>query len=711
MGALMSSATGAQPQQEYPRLSENLAASQSFEVRKVLHGQVDGLFALPRTRQIVAAAGGYLWKFSAHGELLDTLRQPGALFASGMVFTPHYYVDWVYSGERQRKAYAPAVDGNRLSQAELFAELDRAEQVEFGRNDTAAWAYLLADGKAWMLDITHLRERVDTSCRQHRHSAEKLGWSATCLDGYQGRPRGWSEIEPESFSRLHQASPRVKVVDFDRRRFHLEEGIGGQLVGMTVGKVLKGMGLPGSLPGRYWFGDAHTQLPMGQEVLKFKAFVSKEDGDYRFSNMAWWDPSPTIARAAPWFTVHLRDYMGHAGEEALLPHYEKDIGLYVVRPRGLVSRPADGRPVPVWRPVFDGPSTRSFAVTATVEFAAPAAGAAAQAAAPSFAHLWLRSPEPRKRIEGMDPQVPVEALWPGLQQLPAALTVQWRAPAGQEDTALRIELQAGETQAAFERLRAAKAPLELVLQVPDLLGPTPGMSVLLRSGGAQAPLRQARITRLAGAVGAAGDPAQGAPGHWRTAPSHRAMAEQLQSASRAAQQSASAALPAFLQMAQAMAQDLQQVERLAPDITHAYAELLNHYNGSRDYASSATLVRHYIAQVYPSTGRYSQDTTQVYNVGVIASQTLAFALHTQERDLIDAVLATLIGPGFDPQAQTNGTLMYNLSCYYALASDRPRMLEAVSVARRLGKPSAQFLKDTDFGRYWKDPDFLRALGS
>ena len=142
--ALLSCAAGAKPSpQEYPRLFENLAASPSLEARKVLHGEVEGLFALPRTQQLVAVAGGYLWKFNAQGELQDTLRVPGGIHTSGIVFTPHYYSDWVYSGDRRRKPYAPTVEGNRLSQAELFAELDRAEHVEFGRNDTSAKASLI----------------------------------------------------------------------------------------------------------------------------------------------------------------------------------------------------------------------------------------------------------------------------------------------------------------------------------------------------------------------------------------------------------------------------------------------------------------------------------------------------------------------------------------------------------------------------------------
>jgi len=691
--ALLSCAAGAKPSpQEYPRLSENLAASPNLQVRKVLHGEVEGLFALPRTQQLVAVAGGYLWKFTAQGELQDTLRVPGGIHTSGIVFTPHYYSDWVYSGDRRRKPYAPTVDGNRLSQAELFAELDRAEHVEFGRNDTSAWAYLLSGGKAWILDITRQRDKVDTYCRQRTHSAEKLGWDATCLGGYHPARKGWTEIEPGDFDSTGQDISRVKVVDFDRRRLHLEEGLSGQLLGATVGVALKALGVPGNLPSRYWFGDAHTQLRVGREVLKFKAFIPKEDGQFRFPNMAWWDPSPVLPGANPWFTVHPRSYLHHPGEEALLRHYEKDIGLYVVRPRGAAPGQATGRGPGAWRPVFTGPSTRSYAVSANVEFAAARPG---EAVAPT-AHTWLRSPDERKRHEGMGPQIPVQALWPALQAVPSALTLHWRTSSEEEDTQLRIDLPAGETRAAFERLQGGKGPLELVVQVPDLEGPTLGMSVLLRSGNLQQALPGARMAYV-------DNPA-------RPASARKSSVQALRDANAAAQRSPGA-LPAFLQIAQDLAQDLQRVQGDASDITHAYAQLINHFNGREDFAASSRLVRHYLAQVYPSMGKYQRDDKQVYNVGVIASQTLAFAMRTNERDLAEAVMTTLIGQGFDPAVQTNGTLMYNLACYYALTSDKARMLKAIANARRLGKQPAQFLRDTDFDRYRQDAEFLQAVNA
>lgn len=736
-------------QDAFPRLSDNTAGSATLEVRKVLHGHVDGMFVVPRTRQVVAAAGGYLWKFSAQGVLQDTLRVQGSLFTSGVMFTPEHFVDWVFTGSPQRKAYGAPVDGNAMSHAEVVAALGKAEVVEFGKKEgntpdnTAAWAYVWANGQAHKMDLTRHIDKVDTWCHQRTHSVEALRWHATCFEGLPPARRAWAEVEPESFAGHGDVRPRVDVVKFDRRKYHLEEGLGGQIFGATAGVVLKAMGMPGSLPGRYWFGDAHTRLHVGGEVVQFKAFVPHEDGEYRFMhNMHWWEPAERLPGASPWFSVHPRGYLSHKGEAALFKLYEKDIGLYVVRPRGVGDVPAAQRTTPAWRPVFEGPVTRSAPVTGTVEFAAaqpPAVGgspAVQPAAALPAAHVWLRSPPPGPHVGDEPPPVPVDALWPALHQLPAALTVAWGSPSQEHDyTVLRIGLDNAETQGVMNRLLgtgaepmkladAARArthrgrkeasaadPLELVLHVPDLKAPLDQGQVLLRSGSRQLPLLQARLTYVVQPVERA---ARAAPATTTSppTPSTQPQRQQLQAAAAAATKNARTGLPPFLQQAQAMAQDTPALaSALAPHVTAAYAELVNHYNRAGDFASSAALVRHYLAQVHPHIGSHSaRDNSVAYNQGVIASQTLAFAIHApQHRDLADAVMATLIGPTFDPQLQTNGTLLYNLACYYAVGGDKPRLLQSAMAARRLGKPASQFMADKDFERYWQDPEFLQAL--
>lgn len=712
MLSLLSHVIGAKPPGDYPHLHENRAASARLELRKVLHGQVDGLFVVPGTQQVVVAAGRYLWKFSPQGELLDTLREPASMFTSGIAFTPEHFIDWVFTGQAQPQAYGPAVDGNALSRAEVLAALQRAEVVEFGKAENAAWAYLWAAGRAWRMDLTRHREAVDTWCRQRTHSAEALRWHATCFEGLDKAPRAWREVAPDTFGMSDgsdKRKPRVEVTGFDRRKYHLEEGVGGQLFGATIGVALKKMGIPGSLPGRYWFGDAHTRLHVGDEVLQFKAFVPHEQGDYKFwHNMRWWQPAQQMPGAGPWLSVHMRGYMNHNGEEGLLKYYEKDIGLYVVRTRGQgVPAASQGSAVPAWRPVFAGPATGRVAVSGTVEFATVAP-----------VHVWLRSPEARKRMPDMPPVVPVDALWPELRHLPRALTVQWLAPGADDRDAtavLRIELDPAEMKSAFEGLPAAKAPLELVVQLPTLHSPAQEVQLLLRGGTAQAvptPLRQARAAYTVAPpvpppprpVRAAAEPS--------VPPAHLPLLENLQAQAEKAQRDPTTQLQPLLAQAATLAQHPQHAQALAPGVTAVVADLLNRFNVGGKLSASAALVRHYLAEVHPHTSRWPGDSSLAYNQGVIASQTLAFAIHSApDRDLVDGVMQTLIGPHFDPTRQTNGTLMYNLACYYAVQGDTARMLQSVTVARRLGKPARQFLADKDFAAYWKDEAFLQVLAA
>jgi len=698
MLSFLPSLFAAGPKPDYPRLSDNTAGASRQELRKLLHGQVDGMFVMPASRQMLAAAGGYLWRFSAQGELLESLYEPQDMFASGIAFGPNYFIDWVHTGDRQRKAYGPTVDGNALSQTELFAALDRASVVEFARRDKTVWAFLWANGKAWKMDITRHGDKVDTSCGGNTYSRQALSWDVTCFEGYKARPRPITELEPESFARDTQVSPRVEVDDFDRRVYHLEGGISEQLLDATLGTVLRGMGYPGGGPERLWFGDAHARLNVGGEVIRFTAFVPRRHGDYSFyTNMKWWEPSVIVPGMSPWFTVHMRGYMDRPGEEALLHHYVKDIGLFVVRPRGTGALPAARREVTAWRPVFDGPSTRHVAVSGSVEMASG-----------GTVHRWLRSPEARKRIEGMPPTVVVEALWPDLQQLPRALTVEWESPWNEDShSVLRIALQAAETQRAFQQLRNAKETIELVLRVPDLEADPARMGVSLRAGSTSIALHGAQLAYVQ-------RPATTKAEQRAARIAENVAATSWQQAFHAAHQAAreqpDRALADFLQQSAALAQDPLRAEASAPTVTAAYAELLVHYNVTRNFAFSSTLMRHYLAAVHPHIGNIVRDPGQPYNVSVLASQTLAFGLHSPaDRDLVESVMQTLIGPDFDPRIQTNATLMYNLACYYAVVGDKPRLLQSVEAARRLGKPANQFMEDTDFSRYWQDEAFRGAL--
>lgn len=687
MPSLLSPLFAAKVDPAYPRLSDNTAASARLEVRKQLHGHVDGLFVVPESGQVVVAAGRWLWKFSADGRLLDAREAPYRMHVSGIGFAPDGYVDWVFTGDAEAKAYAPEVEGDGLSPEALAAALDAAEVVAFGRDDAHAWAWLWADGRAWKLKIDRYREQVDTWCGQRSHSAEALGWHSTCLEGYEPKAPALVEIEPESFAREYgDRPPRVQVTGFDRRTYHLEEGVTGQVLHATVGKVLQGMGVPGGGPDRYWFGDAHVRLDVGGETVQFKAFVPRANGRYEFLHtMRWWEPSRVLPGASPWFSVHTRGYLEHPGERELLEYYAADVGLYAVRPRGAGEAPPPPRPVPAWQPRFEGEQTRYEPVTARVALADG-----------RQLERWLRPPPPLPSAE-LVPKITVEPVQAGLQAAPLWMLVTWGDAHDPEERAdLRVELDDPAVQQALAA--PASGPRELVLRVPDLYAPTSRMQVLLREDGREQALPGARLVVLR-------KPAfrtyrQGTPSRH----------EQLKANIAAAAKGDGAALDDFLRQAATLAGEPEAAEIFAAILTAAYAELVNASNVGGRLADSSRLVRHYLAHVHPHTSVHGKDPSVGYNIGVIASQALAFAIHQPgERDLVEAVTSTLLGPDFDPATQTNATLMYNLACLYAVDGDTGRMLDAVAAARRLGKPAAQFQADADFSRYRDDPRFQAAL--
>src|SRR5690606_39909702 len=110
------------------------------------------------------------------------------------------------------------------------AALEQAYEVEFGKSDdTTAWAYLWSNGQARKMDLSRHIDKVDAYCHRRTHSAKGLRWQSTCFEGLPPAPRAWVEVDPGSFEHISDTQARVDVVGVDRRRFHLEEALGGQL--------------------------------------------------------------------------------------------------------------------------------------------------------------------------------------------------------------------------------------------------------------------------------------------------------------------------------------------------------------------------------------------------------------------------------------------------------------------------------------------------
>lgn len=98
-----------------------------------------------------------------------------------------------------------------------------------------------------------------------------------------------------------------------------------------------------------------------------------------------------------------------------------------------------------------------------------------------------------------------------------------------------------------------------------------------------------------------------------------------------------------------------------------------------------------------------------YSVSIVASQGMILANIMKDSGIADTVFNTLLKGWYDMNTHKNGTLIYNMACYYAVNSKTSEMLEAIKQARKHGKKPEQFLKDVDFKAYWSDPKFKKAM--
>ncbi len=68
-----------------------------------------------------------------------------------------------------------------------------------------------------------------------------------------------------------------------------------------------------------------------------------------------------------------------------------------------------------------------------------------------------------------------------------------------------------------------------------------------------------------------------------------------------------------------------------------------------------------------------------------------------------------LGNQMIPNDVTDPRLYFNLACLYAIQRDKKEMLHNVAIALRLGQSPKDFLTDSDFDGFKKDPDFIRIV--
>ena len=164
----------------------------------------------------------------------------------------------------------------------------------------------------------------------------------------------------------------------------------------------------------------------------------------------------------------------------------------------------------------------------------------------------------------------------------------------------------------------------------------------------------------------------------------------------------------YLRLAKNIAEKKNRIETHLFMLTDEFANLLVKTNVKGDFKLARKIFNAFVDNIHPAAAGMENKRVN-YNISVMASQGIILYGIQKDPALPNIIFGKLLGKDFDIKTHKNGTLVYNLACFYALTNDKENLLVAVGQARVRGTPTAQFMKDKDFSHYRQDADFLRAV--
>lgn len=702
------------PFRAYCNLSDNLVESENYEIRKLINGPVDGVLFSKETSTILVQAGDHLWKINEKGHVIDTLERRGSMYSSGLCLKDDYYIDWVLSGDKEKKKYSEVIDANNMPEDELTDYLDSADIVEFKsieRNDKEIDACFLKmkDGMV-VLDITKHSERIDTRCDHLGYSEgeyEKIGWHKTCLDGYEKKYRDKLILLGSRYiDNWHDKNAPIFVQKFARGFYCFEEGFWLWLFGNILGRTILSS-LPGSPPSSYWFGDGYFQLNHNSENLNFKSFVSNEEKPIDFDNFSMYSfpEGHKIDMAIIGLGHRPNSYL--KSEERLKRHYEKDVGLYALRRKTNYTSETPGasgknnitfgqrssyHTSNPWQPVFTGmePSNSTWG---DINF---------YNSENESQHYLLSSFA-----------VPVD-----LHAIPKNLSFNWSGVnkkyafklyindgeffwyyhhKRRSDVFLDIYFDESEIVEAFQKLDSRKHPIKLEMCMEEIDKVGASLFICLRNNKESIFLKGTTFKYAE-------------PGF---DPGEKELAVKFEESKLWIEFRRALSDRKYLQDYIDVSRQIAENSPYAKDhavlfIYHAL-ELFNVCDGEGNNALMEKIFYHYVDSILPYAGMESGNEEVALNVAAFTSNSLALALSTHNDALSTVIFEKLLGPDFNITELKNVTLVFNLACYYAVHKQKPQLLEATKEALRRGKKADQFMSDSDFKDYWNDVDFMNVF--
>ncbi len=457
---------------EYPQLYENRSTSDNYEITKLIDGPIDSLYKNRKTGEYIAQANSSLWKIDANGQVIDHSRSNN-FYASGLILEDEGFSDWVFTGDKQIKPYGKTLDAKDYSDQKLFAAFDQADAIEFVDKDETGLAYIYQNETVSILDISNRRDQIDdfyfrqSVSKDYNLRREETDVNASRFKNYEKKKVLFEVLSSSSDDSL----PNLTSAGFKKVATHRPISITETLLENTLG------GLFGRSSRReygYDVGYAHYQLAHQNEKLQFAIF-----GDREFDSVQAWNFQLITDQAKSaddllFMTVNYRRrYLAELNEKSLLPYYEQDVGLYVVRKKIPHNQDQNSQ----WQLSYSGLHSYS-SIWGHIQFV--------EKLNPAYYWFWQHfdNPTSSELRESFGKNTDIAS--PVLQSLPASLDFHWTdfkrdrkfrlvvnhqdadfAKSDDTNVAIKLHFDSNELRQAFAQFSDAKETLYVNLDLQE----------------------------------------------------------------------------------------------------------------------------------------------------------------------------------------------------------------------------------------------------
>lgn len=698
LGFFMNSAVAA-PEKEYPRLSANQSASQDYEIVKLIDGPIDALYQYNNQSLFIAQSGDDLWKINSTGEVIDHFNTSD-LYSSGLILATDGFIDWVFTGDKQQKSYGEIIDASSHSEQQLLDAFNNAEIVEFLDKNEKGLAYLYQNGKVEILDISNQRDKItDLVYMSHNIRTEyNIHQDETDINGnhfqsYNKKPGLFSFIKSEP------SLPRYAAIKgYEKLTYHRPVGVVETLLENILGAIF--VSNHSTREFGYEVGYSHVELTIKNQVLKFSVLSDEEFGPKRNHGITWLDPKFADAAGLKFMAVNYRrKYLAELNEKSLLPYYEEDVGLYVLRKKIPPNQSANA----AWQLNYTGLHSY-YPIWGYIEFSRADV-------TPAYYWLHKRRPTPAAAMTG-DYGRKAEIASPILKMLPKSLAFNWQDFKDRnfrlvinnrdawfynaDDTriAITLEFDSDEIAQAFKQIGNVNETAQLNI---DMVKKPYGaeLIVYLKNTKKEVRLNKLRFDYQEQAF---------------TPKSPQVSSDKNQTALFIAYEKSMLELNpnVFLKVLEEGAPK-NEIVPYASSIGYYFARLAFQLNIDNKFTENVTLMNFYFDKIHSLINYNQTDDLQRKNLTIFASQVIYTGSNIQNTELTKKAISTFVEQDFDLEKETNRAFLFNVACYYALNHNKPQMLKIISRTLALGRDPESYLTDTDFQDYWQDPDFINLI--